>query len=71
MTPEASKHRKIVRLGRPMTKQITYFKGDKAEYTGKVVVLHGGTFYEVVMLEGHMKGATKVVKNAPKIEATQ
>ena len=49
-----------------MTKQTTYFKGDKAEYTGKVLNLHGGTFYEVVMLEGHTKGQLKVVTNAPK-----
>lgn len=49
-----------------MPKQTTYFKGDKAEYTGKVLTLHGGTFYEVVMLEGHTKGQMKVVKDGPK-----
>ncbi len=49
-----------------MANQTTYFKGDKAEYTGKVVSLHGGTFYEVVLLEGHLIGQTKLVTNAPK-----
>ena len=44
---------------------ITYFKGDKAEYTGVVLQLHGGTFYEVKMLEGIYKGETKVVASAP------
>jgi hypothetical protein len=44
---------------------VTYFKGDKAEYTGKVLLIHGGTFYEVKMLEGVHKGQLKVVKNAP------
>lgn len=45
---------------------VTYFKGDMAEYTGKVLQLHGGTFYEVILLEGIHKGASRVVVNAPR-----
>lgn len=53
-----------------MTKtQTTYFKGDKAVYTGVVLQLHGGTFYEVKMLEGHLVGQLKVVTQAPKENA--
>jgi hypothetical protein len=46
--------------------QTTYFNGDLAQYTGKVMTLHGGLFYEIVILEGHMKGKTKVTQRAPK-----
>ena len=48
----------------------TYFKGDKAEYTGQVLTIHGGTFYEVRMVEGIHKGSLKVVTNAPKAEGS-
>ena len=34
----------------------TYFKGDKAIYTGKKERLYGGNFAEIKMLEGHNKG---------------
>ena len=44
----------------------TYWKGDKAEYTGKVLTIHGGLFYEIVMLEGRFKGESKVTVVAPK-----
>jgi len=47
-------------------KSTTYFKGDLAKYTGKVFKKYGGTFYEVEILEGHLKGAKKVVTKAPK-----
>ena len=40
---------------------ICYFKGDLAEYTGKVEHLHGGKFYEVVLLEGHLEGKKRLV----------
>jgi hypothetical protein len=40
----------------------TYFKGDLAEYTGKVEEIYGGTFREVVLIEGHLKGETRLVK---------
>lgn len=47
-------------------KPTTTFKGDRAEYvSGTPVQIHGGTFYEVRMLEGHLKGQTKWVKQAP------
>jgi hypothetical protein len=46
-----------------------YLKGDLAEYTGEVLPLHGGIFYEVVMLEGHLKGEFRVTTVAPKVEA--
>lgn len=49
----------------------TYWKGDKAEYTGKVEVLHGGTFYELLMLEGHLKGQTKLTSHAPVVDEDQ
>lgn len=49
-------------------KQTTHFKGDAAEYTGNVLTIHGGTFYEVVMIEGIHKGQIKVVTNAPQQE---
>lgn len=47
------------------TAPITYIFGDRAAYTGKVVEAYGGTFYEVRMLEGHMAGQLKVVKQPP------
>lgn len=42
-----------------------YFHGDLAKYTGKTMALHGGLFYEIEMLEGHMKGQIKVTQRAP------
>lgn len=47
------------------TAPTTYVFGDKAAYTGKVVEAYGGTFYEVVMLEGHLEGQLKAVKQPP------
>ena len=47
------------------TAPIAYVFGDRAAYTGKVVEAYGGTFYEVRMLEGHLKGQLKVVKQPP------
>lgn len=44
----------------------TYFKGDKGEYTGDVVVVPGKTFYVIRMVEGHLAGQIKLVTNAPK-----
>ncbi len=43
----------------------TYFKGDQAEYTGYSQVLLGTRFYEILLLEGHLKGETRIVKNPP------
>jgi hypothetical protein len=42
-----------------------YFKGDLAKYTGNTMKLHGGLFYEIELLEGHMKGELKVTQRAP------
>ena len=47
------------------TASIAYVFGDRAAYTGKVVEAYGGTFYEVKMLEGHMEGQLKAVKQPP------
>jgi len=47
------------------TAPTTYIFGDKAAYTGNVMEIYGGTFYEVTMLEGHLKGQLKAVKQPP------
>ena len=47
------------------TAPIAYVFGDRAAYTGNVVEAYGGTFYEVRMLEGHLKGQLKAVKQPP------
>tara|TARA_R110002126_G_scaffold259777_1_gene402780 strand:+ start:415 stop:603 length:189 start_codon:yes stop_codon:yes gene_type:complete len=44
---------------------IAYIFGDRAEYTGRSVIAYGGTFYEVKMLEGHLQGQLKAVKQPP------
>ena len=51
------------------TAPTTYIFGDRAAYTGKVVEAYGGTFYEVKMLEGHMEGQMKAVKQPPMAKA--
>lgn len=43
----------------------TYWKGDKAEYTGQTEELYGGVFYEIRMLEGHQVGQLKLTASAP------
>lgn len=45
--------------------ETTYFKGDRAQYTGKMETVGGQVFHEVRLLEGHMKGETKLVKGGP------
>lgn len=45
---------------------VTYFKGDKARYTGETDVVGGKMFYEIQMLEGHEKGKTKLVSKTPR-----
>lgn len=48
-----------------------YFKGDKARYTGNVDTADGHKpLYEVVMIEGHMKGQIKHVATPPPENAT-
>ena len=44
----------------------TYFKGDLAKYTGNTITLHGALFYEIELIEGHLKGQIKVTQRAPK-----
>lgn len=44
----------------------TTWKGDAAVYTGKTQLLHGGLFYELLLLEGHLEGQTKLTLHAPK-----
>lgn len=45
--------------------QTTYFHGDLARYTGKTQIIHGGLFFEIEILEGHLKGQIKVTQRAP------
>lgn len=42
-----------------------YFKGDLAQYTGQVKHLFGGIFYEIELVEGHLKGALRLITKAP------
>ena len=42
-----------------------YFNGDLAKYTGESIVLHGARWFEVVMLEGHLKGQIKHLSQCP------
>lgn len=43
----------------------TYWKGDKAVYTGNKKEIAGGLFYELKLTEGHLKGETKWTQKAP------
>lgn len=49
-----------------ITMQTTYFKGDKAKYTGKITVALGVEWHEIEILEGHLKGETRVTGVGPK-----
>lgn len=44
----------------------TYFYGDRARYTGNSQRKHGGLFYEILILEGHLKGELRWTSRAPK-----
>lgn len=44
---------------------IIYFKGDRAKYTGNTIVKYNTIWYEIVLLEGHMKGQKKVTSKKP------
>lgn len=46
--------------------EVTYWKGDKGEYTGEVKMMHGGKFFGIKMLEGTKKGQTVWTQKAPK-----
>jgi hypothetical protein len=52
-------------LGEGSKMKTTYFHGDLARYTGKTMMIHGGLFYEIELLEGHLKGRFKVTQRAP------
>ena len=43
----------------------TYFKGNKAEYTGKSEMVYGGKFFEIRLLDGHEKGKLKWTSKCP------
>lgn len=43
----------------------THVNGDRAEYTGQSVTLHGGLFYEVEFTEGAKQGQQAVTQRAP------
>lgn len=43
----------------------TYWRGDLARYTGNTSVAHGVLWYEIEMLEGHLKGQKKVTRDPP------
>lgn len=49
-----------------MNKETLYNNGDLAEYTGKSQVIYGAVFFEILMLEGHLKGQIKATVRAPK-----
>lgn len=49
-----------------MNTVITYWQGDKAEYTGKYELLHGALFFELLLLEGHRNGERVWTLKAPK-----
>ncbi|MCY1165287.1 hypothetical protein D9M73_51900 [compost metagenome] len=55
--------RAAMSLSNPET---NYFNGDLARYTGNTKTIHGGLFYEIELLEGHLKGQLKVTQRAPK-----
>jgi hypothetical protein len=39
-----------------------YLQGDLAQYTGKVITLHGVKWAELRMVEGHEKGKIKHIR---------
>lgn len=47
------------------SKNTLYFKGDLAQYTGKYQNMYGKYFYEIELLEGHMKGDFRWVPTPP------
>jgi len=56
-------------LKQAATREETYFKGDLAEFTGKIEEQHGGMFEEVELLEGHLKGEKRWKKARQSDEA--
>lgn len=48
------------------TAETTCWHGDLAEYTGNTEKMHGGLFYEIRLIEGHLKGQAKWTMREPK-----
>jgi hypothetical protein len=46
-------------------KAISHRNGDRIEYTGKTMKLHGGFFYEFTYLDGLKKGQVGVTQSYP------
>src|SRR5262249_18713624 len=57
-----------ISTGQPVAREETYWKGDRAEYTGKSDEIAGGTFYELELMEGHRKGEKVWTSHAPQTE---
>jgi hypothetical protein len=62
------KHALLAALKASRREDVTYWCGDRAVYTGTVVNLHGGLFYEIQLVEGHLAGEKKLVSKPPKGE---
>ena len=45
----------------------TYWKGDRAEYTGKSMSMYGGVFFELKIVSGYMKGQIKWTQVSPSV----
>lgn len=45
--------------------KFTYWKGDKVEYTGKSEIYYGRRFFQIRLLEGHLKGELKDTSQCP------
>lgn len=52
----------------PAPRATGYFKGDKIEYVGTTQEIHGGTFYDAVLLEGPDAGKAIVVREPPSVQ---
>jgi hypothetical protein len=48
-----------------MENKITHINGDAGFYTGTSEIIHGGTFFHVMMVEGRFVGQIKVTSRAP------
>jgi len=49
-----------------MTGEKTFWKGDRAEYTGRSEMCFGALFWELKLLEGHRKGDLVLTNRVPK-----
>jgi hypothetical protein len=46
--------------------KISYWKGFKVRYTGISEIIHGGLFYQIILLEGPDKGKIRWTTWEPK-----